>query len=296
MVDRFRSDVDWEDLRFFVALARHGTLSAAARALSVNHATVARRITNLETALDRKLFERRPDGYALTPAGRSVLDAAGLMEGAARALEDRAADAGLTGLVRLTATPSLAEAFLIPRAAGWQTEHPALAIEIVADIGKRSLMRRATDIALRLSRPDDGELIARRLATIGYGFFATQAWRERIEAGGTAEFVGFDEANAQLPEALWLAHNYSGHRLAFRCNSQTAQASAARSGCGIALLPHFLVTDDPALVRVPLPKTPPSRDLWMLTRRDATRNRQVKAVVEYLTDLFHQERRTFLGG
>ncbi|MGO8952413.1 MAG: LysR family transcriptional regulator [Rhodomicrobium sp.] len=296
MADRFRTELNWEDLRFFSALARHGTLSAAARALSVNHATVARRIASLEAALARKLFERRPDGYALTPAGRAALDAAGQMESAAHSLKNAVPDAVLTGLVRLTATPSLAEAYLISRIAAWRVQHPALEIEIVSDVAARSLIRRATDIALRLSRPDDADLIARLLVTVAYGFFGTQSWRERIEAGETAEFIGFDESNAQIPEAAWLAHNFPGHRLTFRANSHLSQASAARTGCGIALLPHFLAAGDPALVPIALPKVPPSRGLWMLTRSDARRMPQVKAVMEYLEDVFRKERRIFTGG
>jgi len=295
MADRFRTELDWEDLRFFSALARHGTLSGAARALSVNHATVARRIANLEAALARKLFERRPDGYALTPAGRAALDAAGLMETAAQSLKSAVPDAGLSGLVRLTATPSLAEAYLISRIAAWQIQHPALEIEIVSDAATRSLIRRATDIALRLSRPDDGDLIARPLVTVAYGFFGTQSWAKRIEAGEAAEFIGFDESNAQIPEAAWLARNFPGHRLTFRANSQLSQASAARTGCGIALLPHFLAAGDPALVLIALPEAPPSRGLWMLTRSDARRMPQVKAVVEYLANMFGKERRIFTG-
>src|SRR5438105_6972666 len=110
MADRFRTaDIDWEDVRFFAALARHGSLSAAARALSVNHATVARRLAALEQSLGTRLFKRRPSGYELTGAGRSALEAADAMETAATALSGLEPEAALTGLGRITATPSLAE-------------------------------------------------------------------------------------------------------------------------------------------------------------------------------------------
>jgi molybdate transport repressor ModE-like protein len=240
VADNFRTELDWEDVRFFAALARHGSLSAAARALSVNHATVARRVGHLEQTLGRKLFERRPNGYVLTAAGQSAIEAAGQMQNGAGALESSGPASGLSGVVRLTATPSLAESFLIPRLAAWQPRHPGLDIELVADNASRSLMRHSADVALRLARPEDGELIARRLVTIGYGFYGAQDWSERIGAGGSLVFAGFDEANAHLPEAVWLACNFPGARLVFRSNSQMSQAAAARSGGAIALLPHFL--------------------------------------------------------
>src|SRR5262245_33599037 len=111
MPDKKRTTaLDWEDVRYFVALARHGTLSATARALRVNHATVARRITSLETLLGRPLFERRADGYALTAEGKAILDEASIMDEAALSVLRRL-DAGteLNGLVRLTSAPGLAE-------------------------------------------------------------------------------------------------------------------------------------------------------------------------------------------
>src|SRR5256885_741060 len=116
MTDRIRTArLDWEDVRFFVALARHGSLSATARATRVNHATVSRRIGALEDALRIKLFERLPTGYELTAAGRSALQSADAMESAAVGLSQLKPEGSLTGLVRITSTPSLAEAFLIPR-------------------------------------------------------------------------------------------------------------------------------------------------------------------------------------
>src|SRR5215470_10445582 len=117
MADKKRTDrLDWQDVRYFVALARHGTLSATARALRVNHATVARRIASFETVVGRPLFERRADGYPLTAEGKAVLDEASTMEDAAISVLRRL-DAGtqLSGLVRLTAGRALAENFLIDR-------------------------------------------------------------------------------------------------------------------------------------------------------------------------------------
>jgi DNA-binding transcriptional LysR family regulator len=295
MPDRFRTELDWEDVRFFAALARHGSLSAAARALTVNHATVARRLAALEQALAAKLFKRRPTGYELTAAGRSALDAADAMESAAAALSQLEPEAELSGLVRITATPSLAEVFLIPRLAALQQQHPALDLEIMAERRPVSLQRHQSDIALRLGRPERGELLARRVARVAYRFYATPVWRDRLKQGAAPCLIGFVGAGSQFPEALWLARRLRKGRIAFRCNNQIGQLSAARAGCGIAMLPCFLAAADPALVELRLADMPPTRELWLITRRDVQKTPRIRAVTDVLVDLIRRERALFEG-
>jgi DNA-binding transcriptional LysR family regulator len=296
MPDRFRTGrIDWEDVRFFTAVARHGSLSAAARALTVNHATVARRLAALEQALGTELFKRRPTGYELTPAGRSALEAAGAMESAAAGLSRLDHETPLTGLVRITATPSLAEVFLIPRLAALQHRCPGLDLEILAERRPVSLQRHQSDIALRLGRPERGELLARCVGRLAYHFYAAPVWRDRLKEGVAPLFVGFDEAGTHFPEALWLARRFRNARLAVRCNNQIGQIAAARAGCGIALLPHFLAAGDTALVKVRLAEIPPARELWLLTRRDVRKSPQTRVVTDFLLDLFRRERPLFEG-
>jgi len=293
MADRFRTGLDWADVRVFAALARYGSLSAAARALAVNHATVARRLAGLEQALGSKLFERRPTGYELTAAGRSALGLATAMENAANELGRLEPDAALSGLVRITATPSLAETFVIPHLRALQDMHPALDFEVVAERRPASLPRHQTDIALRLGRPERGDVLARRLVRVGYGFYATRAWRERLDDGHAPLLVGFDEAGAQFPEALWLARRFRGTRIGLRANYQTGQLAAARAGFGIALLPHFLAAGDPDLFEVRLKEPPPARELWLLTRGDVRHTPQLRLVADFLADAFRRERALF---
>ena len=172
MTDRFRTAPDWEDVRFFVALARHGSLSAAARAIGVNHATVSRRVAGLEAALGARLLERRPTGYVLTAPGRAVLQEAAAMEQAAARLPRFDVVPPVSGLVRLSAPPSLAETFLTTRFGALLDRHPGLDIALVAEHRLASLSRREADLALRLGRPEDGDIIARRLVGIEFGFYA----------------------------------------------------------------------------------------------------------------------------
>jgi DNA-binding transcriptional LysR family regulator len=296
MDERFRTPrVDWEDLHFFAALARHGSLSATARALRVNHTTVARRIAALEGSLRVKLFERWPTGYKLTAAGRHALMAADAMESAAGQLSQLKPAKVLSGLVRITATPSLAESFLIPRLLPLREQHPLLDVEINAQRELVSLNRHQSDIALRLGRPQQPELVARRVTGVVYHFYATPQWRDRIEKGATPCFIGFDEAGAEFPEAVWLARAFENAPLALRCNNQTGQIAAARAGFGIAMLPRFLANADQTLVEVSLSQEPPLREMWLLTRRDVQTTQRIRAVAEFLFDLFRRERPLFEG-
>ncbi|HWK93790.1 MAG TPA: LysR family transcriptional regulator [Pseudolabrys sp.] len=294
MADRFRTRLDWSDVRVFAALARHGGLSAAARALAVNHATVARRFANLEKVLGTKLLERRPTGYILTAAGRQALEGATAMEQSAAMLQQVQAAPAVAGMIRVTATPSMA-AYVIARLRPLQEMYPALDFEVTTERSRASLPRHQSDIALRLGRPERGGILGRRVAKVGYGYYATAEWRDRLLGGASPVLIGFDEAGAQFPEARWLAERFRGVRIGFRSNYQTGQIAAACAGLGIAMLPHFLAATEPTLARLSLPQKPPDRELWLLTRSDVRSTQPVRIATEYLVELFRRDRALFEG-
>lgn len=307
MADQKRTGAtpDWEDLRVFLALGRHGSLSAAARALSVNHATISRRIQALEDSLGRKLVDRRPEGYALTPEGRRVLTAAGEMEAAAQTLSRAGDDDAPRGLVRVNAPPALAQAFVIGRLATLPALHPGLDVDLATDLRSVSLGRHKADIAIRLGRPADGDFIAKPLGVMGFGFYGTAPLCERhgradadeqARAGRAAEspvFIGFDEANADMPEAAWLARRFPRARVAFRADNQMAQATAARTGAGLALLPHYIGRQVPDLFPCDLGPVPEPREIWLLIRGQDRRDLPIRTVAEYLIRVFEEERALF---
>jgi molybdate transport repressor ModE-like protein len=293
MAEQKRTSLDWEDVRVFLAIARFGSLSAAARSLGINHATVSRRVQSLEASLGEKLVERRPDGYVLTPAGTRAIGPASDMEAAAAILSRGGENNRPKGLVRVNAPPSLAQAFLVRRLAHLAMEHPGLDIDVATDLRSVSLERRETDIALRLARPEDGDVIAKLLVELGFGFYGTEECCRRIEAGNEPVFVGFDEVNAHLPEALWLARHFPNARMSFRANSQMTQAVAAREGAGLALLPYFVGNADPALALCTLEHNPPSRGIWMVTRRQDRKDLPIRVVTEHLQKVFERERKLF---
>jgi len=295
MADQNRATLDWEDVRVFVALARHGSLSGAARALAINHGTVSRRILSLEAAIGEKLVERRPDGYVLTPAGTRALAAASDMEAAAGVLARGGADDRPKGLVRVNAPPSISQGFLVEHLAKLSIDHPGLDIDIATDVRSVSLERRETDIALRYAKPQDGDVIAKLLSPIGFGLYATCEYQARVDAGEEPIFVGFDESNAHLPEAVWLARHFPRARISFRANNHIAQAAAASVHAGVALLPHFVSSAYPSLQRVRFEHVPPARELWLITRQQDRKDRPIRTVADFLVQVFTEERALFEG-
>src|SRR5262245_12809082 len=298
MPDKKRTGpLDWEDVRYFVALARHGTLSATARALRVNHATVARRVASLEMLIGRALFERRAKGYVLTPEGKAVLDEANAMDEAAVSVLRRL-DAGteFSGLVRLAAGRVLAERFLIDRLRAFHERYPAIDLEVIGGSRVVSLAKREADVALRYVAPTEHALVGRRVGTITLGLYASAAYRDKLKAGQTPAFIGFDEDSNFIDDAKWMARQFGSQRFSFRTNSQTTQAAAARAGYGVALLPRFIVaTHEPDLVQVSLGGRLPVRDVWLLIRRDLAKVPRVRALADYLVEVFQREQRLLAG-
>lgn len=279
----------------FLALGRYRSLSAAARALKVNHATVARRIQSLESSMGEKLVERRPDGYLLTPAGEDVLEAATGMDAAAQTLERQllSTKEAVRGLVRINAPPALTQGFLASRLATLAETHAAIDIDLATDLRAVSLERRKADIAVRIGQPLDSDMIAKPLGTLAYGFYGTTAQRDAALRSESFTFVGFNEANADMPEADWLARQFPRARVAFRAENQLLQAVAARAGAGLALLPHYLGRQIPDLHPCELGPVPPSREIWLLIRRQDRSSAPVRAVMQHLVDVFEKERALF---
>jgi DNA-binding transcriptional LysR family regulator len=243
---------------------------------------------DLSLTLGERLVERRPDGYVLTPAGTRTLVAATDMEVAAAAMARNGPDDGPRGLVRISAPPSLSQRFLIPRLARLSTRHPGLDIDVATGFRAVSLERREADIAVRLGRPEDGDVIAKRLAPLGFGY-TSAAYLDRVDRGLKAALIGFDEANAYLPEAAWLARNFPRMRVAFRATGQIAQAVAAKESAGIALLPHFCSPGGRSAHPVPVNRGTPDAGYLAHYRRQDRKDLPIRLVSDYLSVIFEEE-------
>ncbi len=288
-------ELDWEDLRFALALARHGSLSAAARALRVNHATVSRRIDRLQTAIGQLLFDRRKEGYRLTETGQMVLDQLTRMDEAVLSLLSLPLQVEEGGLVRLTVARVLADGFLVDRLGELRQRLPSTDIEIIGESRILTLARREADIAIHIGQPKDSELIGRKIGEMGFGFYAAPSYLAELAGGAPLQFVGFDPDSNFVAEAAWMKREFPGQRVSFRSSSQASQAAAARAGFGIALLPHYLAAEDADLEPAPVEVEIPKREIWLLTRADLADKPKIRAVSEEISELFSREKSLLLG-
>ncbi|WP_175713096.1 LysR family transcriptional regulator [Burkholderia ambifaria] len=297
--------MSWDDLRYFLAVMRGGSLSAAARALQVQHSTVARRIDALESALGIRLFDRLPRGWPPTDEGLHLAEHAARVEADVHAFA-RAAQgaAALDGVVRVSASPVFASHFLAPRLARAQRAWPALRIDLMGEMHAANLYAREADLAVRLSRPSEPGLAARRLGTMRFALCASP--ERAAEPPDTWAFLGYDDALAQMPQQQWLERFAAGRRFAFVANDLAALHRACVAGAGIALLPRFLVdapimdtgagvgmpaSADPSLPATAAlveltsaPRCDVEREIWLVVHPDVRRSPRVQRVADAIAD------------
>lgn len=279
--------LNWEDLHHFAVFAREQSLSAAARQLQVDHVTVARRIAALETRLDLKLVDRRARAYVLTAAGREVAALAARMDDEAFAL-GRAAQvlqSGLDGEVSLSAPPALAASRIAPRLGRLRAAHPGLTLRLIGEKRAASLSRREADIAVRLSRPGEGDLVTRKIGVLTFALYATPEHLAAHPAAGHS-FITGDRDFDQLPQQIWLKAVAGNRPIVLQASDQLSQLAAARAGIGIAALPVYLGDTAPELQRVAARPATLSRDIWLLVHRDLQKSPPVRAVMAFVADCF----------
>jgi DNA-binding transcriptional LysR family regulator len=269
--------MDWDDVRFFLAVARRRTLSAAARDLAVTQPTVGRRITAFERRLGAKLYIRRSGGFELTGAGTHMLEHAERMERDALAAERAVAgrDAGLRGVVRVTASEWLITSVVSPMMGALFTRYPQLELELVADQRHLNLSRREADIALRPRRFAQQALLQRATVTLGFGLYAAPRY---LATRGTPRAGGGDIARD------WLATAFPAATRAVRTNGRDAMVSLAAAGVGMACLARVVGDEVRALHRLPTPIPPPAPTLWLGMAREASTTPRVRAVASFLTE------------
>lgn len=285
--------MNWDDARFFLAVARCGTLRKAANQLQVDQATVGRRLTALENSLGSKLFIRTPKSFSLSPLGESMLADMMKMENAVQAIARKAAggDESLCGNVRIATTDTLAEAFVIPALQDLRQRYPAITVTLLTALNITDIAYHSADLAIRGARPDNDELIIKRLATIEMGLYASPHYlAQRGMPVKGEQLRGHDLL--MFPRELVPRHwnNFCGETLyepnaVLQCNSQLLLRSATRSGLGIGLLLSCLADHDPELVRL-LPESKDWVDIWLVLHPDLQRAARVRAVVQALETSF----------
>jgi DNA-binding transcriptional LysR family regulator len=274
---------DWNDLRYFLAVIDAGSLSGAARALGVEHTTVARRIEALEQVLGLRLFDRFARGWALTDAGQSLLPQARRIEENVAGLLRQASSASDStgGTVRISAPPALAAHWIAPRLAALRPQLRGIDIELAAEAGHADLSRREADIALRYQRPSAPDMAVRAIAQIQYRVCATADYLASQEQENW-EFIGYDDSLSETPQQQWLEEFANGRRFILRSNDLATIHGAARAGAGVAVLPDYM-QGPPVL---PGTNCPVLRQLWMVIHDDVRKSARVRKIADLLVEIF----------
>lgn len=265
--------MNWDDLRFFLEVSRTGRLVTAARRLEVDHTTVSRRITALETALGTPLFERAPTGYTMTEAGKKLLPHAEDMETACIGVQRQADDQGrrgedLSGVVRVGATEGYGTVMLAPQLSRLVAQHPRLVIDLLAVPRVVNLSRREADIVITLERPTRGPFIVQKLTDYALCLYGAKSYlaahppiRNREDLDHHM-FIGYVDDLLFSQELHYLDELCRPDRIGLRSTSILAQHRAIVAGAGIGVLPAFIASQDTSLQRI-LPAKAMQRTFWM---------------------------------
>ncbi len=292
---------EWTDLRFFLELARAGTLSGASRRLEVEHTTVARRIDRLETQLGSTLFDRSREGYELTEMGLALLPHAEAMEGAALAAAEQlgGAEVAAHGVVRLGVPEVFGVKVVAPLLAGLLRQHPDLSIDLLALPRFANLANREADLGVTMDPPATGRYIVTRLASFRFYLYASPDYLARHEPIREQadlvrhDFVDYVQDRLASRELSYLNEFGFTPRRRICCSGMTAQIEAAALGMGLMMAPPYAVPDDGRLVPV-LPSFFAERSFWLVAPADLYRLRRVKVVWDLLREYADSQPRLFV--
>lgn len=293
--------MNWDDVRLFLSVARSGQFLSAARKLGVNHATLSRRISALETAIGTQLFLRSTNGCELTEEGQRLLAGAERME--TEMLNAQAnlgrVDTAVAGTVRIGAPDGLGVSFLAPRLGRLTARYPDLKIQLVPVPRSFSLSQREADIAITIERPEQGRLMFSKLTDYSLGLYASADYLADygtpadVEALKRHRRIGYVEDLIFSPSLNYTGEIMRDWDAAFEISSATGQTEAVRSGAGIGILHNYIAGQYPELMRI-MPHLGISRSYWTAYHESARQLVRVRTVVDFLQELVAEERRIFI--
>ena len=292
--------MDWDDLRYVLAIARGGGLAAAARELQINTSSVYRRLETLEAQLEVRLFERLRSGYRLTEAGEALAEAAQRMETEALAVERRVrgSDLKLEGHIRLSTSEAVAQ-FLLPQLlAEFRTRHPGVTLAISANNQVVDLTRRDADVVIRVTATPPPHLVGRSVGHIAFASYATPTYLDRAGRGlalDQHEWIGFDGPMLRIRQAIWMAERIPDSRQTLRFDSFGAASEAMLAGLGCGAMPCFVCDDDPRLERLPGSHVKTDLQLWVLTHPDLRKSARIRACLQFFGTRLAADQRRLLG-
>ena len=292
---------DWDDVRFFLAVAKTGSFSAAATQLNTKQTTVGRRIQALERRLGAKLFDRHRHGMEVTPAARGVLTQAESMLVNATSIERHLAglDREMAGVVRVAATEGIAANYLVPRLSDLRNAHPDIVVQVIAGDAVLDLATRQADLAIRFFRPTSNQLVAARVGQFGMSIFAARNYVEefglpqRLEDMREHHIVDHTTLHNLQSMRPWTEIVERCHNIVLRTNSSYAAIEAVRVGYGISVFPNY-VTKSSNLVPAPI-ELNISRDIWLVSHEETNKGARIRAVIDYIRDRFRQDEREWFS-
>jgi DNA-binding transcriptional LysR family regulator len=285
--------MEWDDLKHFLAVARCGSLTEAARGLKSSPATVGRRVAALEDQLGIRLFDRKLTGYSLTESGEAIRLKAEEMEQAVWSIEREAfgRDLRATGKVRVTTAPEMAALIIGPNLAQFRNDLPGVTLDIAASTDVVNLTRREADIALRTVRPTHGDFVIRHVGWWNLGLYAAKTYADShgLQPGlsdlAKAEIITWNEESAQWRGGAWFYEHARDARTVLEANTRRVHHAACRAGLGVAILPCLLADADSELICLLSHQQVISAELLMIVHRDLIRVPRVRAVMDFLADV-----------
>ncbi|MGC6511229.1 MAG: LysR family transcriptional regulator [Parvibaculales bacterium] len=307
--------MDWDDLRFFLAVAGAGSLSAAAKQLNVNTTTVLRRIAHLEEALDARLFERLRSGYQLTQSGSRLREMLDPVDQNLSALErDFQAESEETGgLVKMSAGEVIGAQVLASGMEAFQARYPGVTLTLLIDQGlgwagssaaAPRIMNplRDVDMTIRAARPTDGDMLMRKIGEMAYGLYSSDRHQQGIDVKSLArgelngaKLIGFAEEEAPVGPVWWLSRVEKSGQVTARTSSATARMRMVENSAAIAALPCILADANPALTRVLGPAHVGAFELWLLVRKDLAKLSHVRTAMDFVIDQVQSKKPQLLG-
>ena len=279
--------MEWSDLRVFLAVARAGTLGAAARKLGQTQPTMGRRLRALEAAVGHTLFQRTGEGFVLTDEGASVLGHAERVEEEVLAFQRQLAgqEAELEGMLRLSCSDWFGTFILAPVLVEFGQRHPRVCVELLTDARLYSLPRREADMVFRIKPFDEPEVISRRLVHIPYALYGPARLCQQDLGDGTGlRVITMDTGFSDMPDAVWLRRTLPRATVAFRSNNREVQARLCSRGGGLAVLPRPLGDATPDITPIALSEAPPGRDTFVGYHRDLRRLTRMRALLALVVD------------
>ena len=296
--------LNWDDLKFFLEVARTRKASVAAKRLAVDYTTVSRRISSLEVSLGTLLFEKsRTNGFVLTAEGQRLLGYAESIESTLHMACEQVSGSGvaLSGHVRMGCTEGFGSFFVTPQLSHFVDTYPAISVDILPLPHFISLSKREADIVIALERPEHGPYVCCKLCDYKLQLYATQDYLDQhppIQSpADLAEhpFISYVDDLAFSSELLYLANVVPGASASLRSTSVIAQYVAAQQGRSMAILPCFLAAQDPRLLPVLGEQISITRQFWMYCREDLRKLKRITLLWDYIREVTEQNQGLLMG-